>query len=195
MKRQLYPQVVKRKLNFIIWWLGLLHIFIDRKFHSLLIILCRFLVEVVFILRILKIELGHQSLSLKLVVSEIFHIWYFEVIFHGRLPSFEVFEYFALVAKVKVWSNKRLLRYSTSDIMRSSSIGGCLHLKNVYNIGLSYKPKFNIWVGSSKCLLRYSTFKILRSSSIGGHFPWEVVFIWSIWIVCFGHLRGGAHTL
>ena len=36
MKRQLYPQVVNRKLNFIIWWLGLAYspIFSEKKYQS-----------------------------------------------------------------------------------------------------------------------------------------------------------------
>ena len=54
------------------------------------------------------------------------------------------------------------------NILRLSSIGGCLHLTDLYNIVWSHKLKFKIWVGSNKWLLRYSTFNIFRSSSIRG---------------------------
>ena len=119
-----------------------------------------------------------------------------------------------------VWSNKWLLRYSSSSILRSSFIGGRLHVKDLYNIVWSSKHKFKIWVGSNKGLLRYFNFNILRSSSIGGRLhlrdlhinlilkfgydpisgcwdiplitfsgrlPLEVVFIWRIYKIWFGH--------
>ena len=70
-----------------------------------------------------------------------------------------------------------LLRYSTFNILRSSSIGGCLYLKDLLNMVWSYKLKFKIWVWSNKWLLRYSTFNILRLSSIGCRLQLEVVFI------------------
>ena len=39
-------------------------------------------------------------------------------------------------------SMQGLLRYSTLNILMSSYIGGCLHLKDLYNIIWSYKIKF-----------------------------------------------------
>ena len=64
--------------------------------------------------------------------------------------------------------------------MRLSSIGGHLHLKNVYNIVLSSKHKCKTWVGSNKRMLRYSTFNILRSSSMGGlHLKYLNTLLWS----------------
>ena len=62
--------------------------------------------------------------------------------------------------------------------MRSSSIGGCLHLKDLQNMVWSYKLKFKIWVWSKKRLLRYSIFNILRSSSNGGYHLFKAIFFW-----------------
>ena len=70
--------------------------------------------------------------------------------------------------KIWIWSNKWLLRYSTFNILRSSSIVVCLHFKDLWNMVCSSKLKFKNWVWSNKWLLRYSTLNIFRSSSIGG---------------------------
>ena len=36
------------------------------------------------------------------MVAQIYHIYYFEVVFHGRSSSFEVFKHFALVTLVYI---------------------------------------------------------------------------------------------
>jgi hypothetical protein len=59
-----------------------------------------------------------------------------------------------------------LLSYSTFNILRSSSIGVRLYLKDLQNIFWSFKLKFTIWVWSNKWLLRYSSFNVLRLPSI-----------------------------
>ena len=76
-----------------------------------------------------------------------------------------------------------LLRCSTFNFFRSSSIGG--HLPSSFggfkNMIWSSKLKFEIWVWSNKRLLRYSTFNIFRPSSIGGrlHSKDLYIIVWS----------------
>ena len=69
-----------------------------------------------------------------------------------------------------------LLRYSTFNILRSSSVGGCLPFIDFI---LVWSPwlKFKIWGKSDQWLLRYSTFYNLRLYYIGGHLPLDVLFI------------------
>ena len=69
--------------------------------------------------------------------------------------------------KIWVWSDQWLLRYSTFNILRSSSIRCHLHLKHLKTLVWSSKFKVKIWVWSDQWLLRYSRSNILRSSSIG----------------------------
>ena len=64
------------------------------------------------------------------------------------------------------WSIQWLLRYSTLNILRLSSIGGRLHFKKFLILVWSYPHKFKIWGRSDQWLLRYSTLIILRLSSI-----------------------------
>ena len=87
---------------------------------------------------------------------------------------------YMLKYRIGQWSYKRLLRYSTFNILRSSSMRGRLHLKNLNTLLWSPK-KFKIWIRSGQWLLRYSTFNILRLSSNGGrlHFKHFFVFVWS----------------
>jgi hypothetical protein len=68
----------------------------------------------------------------------------------------------------KIQLDQWLLRYSTFMILKSSSIGGCLHCKQFSILVWSPYLKFQLWLRSNQCLQRYSTFNILRSSSIGG---------------------------
>jgi hypothetical protein len=62
-----------------------------------------------------------------------------------------------------------LLRYSIFIILRLSSIGGCVHHKQLSILVWSYLLMFQIWGRYDKWLLRYFTFNILRSISIGVH--------------------------
>jgi hypothetical protein len=141
---------------------------------------------------------------IQLAVADIFH----SLIFVGRLPwevifiwSIWAFCFGVLSQSLKIeyyplngcWDIPLLILWGRLPLevvshWRLSSIGVRLHLKNLYKIVWSSKPKFIIWVGSNKCLLRYSTLNIMRSSSMWGRLPCEVVFIWSIWTLCFGHL-------
>ena len=81
---------------------------------------------------------------------------------------------FKLKFEIWVWSNKWLLRYSTFNILRSSSMVGCLHLKYLNTLlrlpksNFKNKPIFQMWVRSDQWLLRYTICNILRSSSMGG---------------------------
>ena len=67
---------------------------------------------------------------------EIFSFWYFEVVFHWRSSSLRAFWIVVwsseLEFKIWRWSDQCLLRYSTINILRSSSVGGCLHFKHRY---------------------------------------------------------------
>ena len=61
---------------------------------------------------------------------KLFYFYYFEVIFHWRsslLRAFWILDW-PLKLQFKIWrrSDQWLLRYSTFNILRSSSIGGCL---------------------------------------------------------------------
>ena len=66
--------------------------------------------------------------------------------------------------------------------LRSSSIRCFLHEKHLLCLVWSLKLKFSIWEWSDQWLLRYPTFNIC------GHLPLQVVFIWIIFKVWFGHL-------
>ena len=87
--------------------------------------------------------------------------------------GFEIFRLWSFKLKVKNWvgSNKWLLRYSTFNILGSSSIEVHLHGKDLYNTVWSSELKFRIWAESNKWLLRYTAFDILRSSSVRGRLP------------------------
>jgi hypothetical protein len=61
-----------------------------------------------------------------------------------------------LVTLVEVSS----LRYFTFNILRLSSVRGCLHLKQLLSLLWSLKLVFQIWVRSDQWLLIYSTFKV-----------------------------------
>ena len=108
-----------------------------------------------------------------------------------------IFWSFKLKFKIWVWPKKWLIRYSTFNflrlssiqMLRSSSVRDRHYLKDLQNIVWSFNLKFKIWVWSNKWLLRYSTFnflrlssiKMLRSSSIGGrlHLKHFLFLIWS----------------
>ena len=77
----------------------------------------------------------------------------------------------------KSQSIQLLLRYSTFNILRSSSIGGCLHFKDLWNLVLSSSLKFRIEYGP-KMLAKIFNFRTLRSSSIGGHLRLRIYTIW-----------------
>ena len=70
-----------------------------------------------------------------------------------------------------------LLRYSTFNILRSSFIWGCLHIKQFSILVWPQKHKLKIWGRFDQGLLRYSTFNNLRSSFIGGHLDFNQVLI------------------
>ena len=59
-----------------------------------------------------------------------------EIIFHWRSSSFQalLILVWSPELKFKIWgrSNQWLLRYSTFNILRSSSIGGCLYFKHFW---------------------------------------------------------------
>ena len=66
--------------------------------------------------------------------------------------------------------------------LRSSLIGGRLHLKHLYSLVWSHKLKFKIWGRSDQWLLRYFLF------NIEGRLPLELIFILNIFIVWLGHI-------
>jgi hypothetical protein len=80
--------------------------------------------------------------KIRSVFAEIFNFKYFEFVFHWRLSSFQAFLIlvWSLKLNFKIWgrSNQCLLRYSTFDILRSSSIGGRLPLKVVFISSIFY---------------------------------------------------------
>ena len=115
------------------------------------------------------------------VVAEIFHVWYFAVadifhlqyfegIFRWKSSSIWIllhFKEFLLSVwspnlKSKFWerSNQWLLRYSTFDILRSSSNRCHLHFKHFLLSVYSPKLKFKVWRRSDQWLLRYYTINI-----------------------------------
>ena len=105
-----------------------------------------------------------------------------------------IFWSFKLKFKIWVWPKKWLIRYSTFNflrlssiqMLRSSSVRDRHYLKDLQNIVWSFNLKFKIWVWSNKWLLRYSTFnflrlssiKMLRSSSIGGRLHLKHFWFW-----------------
>jgi hypothetical protein len=68
------------------------------------------------------------------------------------------------------------VRYSTFNILRSSSIINCLHFEDL-----------KIWFGHPSLSLKFEYDPI--SGNIWGHLPMEVVFILRINKIWFGHIR------
>ena len=104
----------------------------------------------------------------------------------GDIPLFNILRSSSIWSselkfKIWVWSYKLWQRYSTFNILGSSSIGGCLHLKDFWNMVWWSYLKFKIWVQSNKWLRRYSTLNILRLSSIEGHLHFKNLsnLVWS----------------
>ena len=123
-----------------------------------------------------------MSITLKFEKDPISGCWDIPLlIFWGCLPMevvfvLSIFLFWFGALLILVWSTELkfqisersdqwLLRYSTFNILRSSSIGGRLC---IFILVWSSKLKFKIWGKSEQWLLRYSTLNILRSSSIGG---------------------------
>ena len=112
------------------------------------------------------------------VVAEIFHFWYFEVIFHWWSSSFQEFVILVQFTKIEftIWggSDQWLLRYSTFNILRLSSIGGHLCFKH-----------FLFWFGPLSSGLKFekdlaSGYWDIQFLIIWGRLLLEVVFISSI---------------
>ena len=71
-----------------------------------------------------------------------------------------------------------LLRYSTLNILRSSSIGGRLQFKYFLILVWSPEHEVKIWGRYEQWLLRYSTFNIFGLSSIGGCLHFKIFLFW-----------------
>ena len=107
--------------------------------------------------------------------AEIFHSAYMEVIFHWRSSSFQEIllsvQSPKLKFRIRERSNQWDMRYSTFNILRSSSIGGRLHcnqfLLSVWS-PLRLSSKFE---SSNHWFLRYSLFCIFTKSHAAG---WRV---------------------
>ena len=102
-----------------------------------------------------------------------------EVVFIAR--NFQIWFVSLAYVQIRGRSDRWLPRYSTLNVLRSSSIRGHLHLQQYSLLVWSPRPKFKSWWGE-KWLLRYSTFNILSTSSIGGclHCKQPSILIWSL---------------
>ena len=98
----------------------------------------------------------------------------------GHLPFKHLWFWF-VPPNLILESYQCLFRYSTFNILRSSSIGVCLRFEFIFIFVGSPELKFKIWEKSDHWLLRYSTFNILRSSSIGGCLPFKFYFFILVW--------------
>ena len=130
--------------------------------------------QVIIIAKTCQFWFGPIGLSLK-VEDLISGCWGIPpLLFWGRSlwssSSFTTIFNIVLVPRLKFKrrSNMWLLRYSTLNILRSSSIGGHLHLQQFSIFVWSPRLKFKRWGRFSKWLQRYSAFNILMSSSIEG---------------------------
>ena len=172
--------------NILLFWFGTLGVGLNFEVFYFKYVLGRLILDVVFI-------------------STFFLFWFGFVVISVRSPELQ-FKICERSGQFKIWgkSDDLLLRSLTFDILRSSSIWGCLHFKyflfwfGPWSLNLEYeedpirvfKPfisfgkspelKFKILLWSEKLLVSYSTSDIFMSSSTEGrlHLKQSFILVW-----------------